>query len=214
MAETEIQQPETETPEHEPLKPRMRRDEVVLLRSVARYRNTVVEFGCGGSTAEFLEHSSAQVVSVESDLAWIDRLRSHPALAEPLGSGRLTLRHADIGPVGAWGRPRGWAQVATWPAYWSDVWMSDELRGVENPADLVFVDGRFRVACALNAAIHLDESGLILMHDFFKRDHYSVLLDHLNVVASAAEMVVLQRSRDFDVRRAVDDLARFAVDVR
>src|SRR3954447_16224486 len=114
--------PTAENLEHEPLKPRMRREELILLRSVAAHRRMVVEFGSGGSTAEFLEHSSARVVSVESDPSWVERLRTHPELSEALASGRLTLQHIDIGPVGAWGRPRGWAQVATWPGYWSDVW--------------------------------------------------------------------------------------------
>ena len=50
--------------------------------------------------------------------------------------------------------------------------------------DLVLVDGRFRVACALKALQHVAVNSTVLVHDFYRaddhginREHYAMLLD-------------------------------------
>jgi hypothetical protein len=196
----------------QPLVPHMTGPELGLLRAVGGHRRFVVEFGCGGSTAEWLRLGAERVVSVESDAAWVTELRDHPDLADALASERLTLVHANVGPTGDWGAPKG--QMQRWPGYWSRIWELPAVVDAERPVDLVFVDGRFRVACALNAALHVEPGTPIVIHDFCKRPHYDPVLKHLAVVAEAESLVVLQRRADFDPARAVDDLARHALDLR
>ncbi len=198
--------------EFPPLKPSMTRDEVVLLTAVASRRESVVEFGCGGSTAVLVGAQIPSIISVESDEAWVSKLRNHPDLGEALETGRLDLIHADIGPVGSWGRPRGTTNVDMWPNYWAAVWDHPTL--TERGPDFVFVDGRFRVACALGAALRVRTNAPIAVHDFWKRDYYHVVLDHLDVVATADELVVLTRKPDFEPARVAIDLGRHVTDVR
>ena len=192
----------------QPLVPHMTDAELALLRAVGGHRRSIVEFGCGGSTAEWLRHGVERIVSVESDPAWVADMREHPELIDAVASGRLTLIHADVGPTGPWGTPTSQAHMARWPGYWSAVW---ELPAI---ADLVFVDGRFRVACALNAALHVDRGVPIVIHDFWNRDYYHAVLKHLDVVAGAESLAVLQHEADFDPARVVDDLAHHALDPR
>lgn len=198
----------------QPLVPHMSDAELGLLRAVGSHRRFIVEFGCGGSTAEWLRRGIDRVVSVESDPAWVAELHDHPDLADAVASGRLTLIHADVGPTGPWGTPQSQAHMARWPAYWSAVWESPAVVEAGRPADLVFVDGRFRVACALNAALHVEHGAAIVVHDFWNRHHYHGLLKHLDVVAGADSLAVLQRRADFTPARVVDDLARHALDPR
>ena len=192
----------------QPLVPHMTTEELGLLRAVGGHRRFVVEFGCGGSTAEWLRLGVERVVSIESDAAWVTELREHPELAGALASKQLTLVHANVGPTGDWGAPKG--EMQRWPGYWSRIW---ELPGV-SAADLVFVDGRFRVACALNAALHVAVGVPIVMHDFSGRPHYHAVLEHLDVVALAGSLAVLQRRADVDPARVVDAIARHALDLR
>ncbi len=192
----------------QPLVPHMTAEELLLLRAVGGHRRFVVEFGCGGSTAEWLRLGVERVISIESDAAWVTDLREHPELAGALASKQLTLIHANVGPTGDWGAPKG--QMQRWPGYWSQIW---ELPGV-SAADLVFVDGRFRVASALNAALHVAAGVPIVMHDFSGRPHYHAVLEHLEVVALAGSLAVLQRRADLDPARVVDAIARHALDLR
>ncbi len=198
----------------QPLVPHMTDAELALLRAVGGHRRFIVEFGCGGSTAEWLRHGVERIVSVESDPAWVRDMRDHPELVDAVASGRLTLIHADVGPTGPWGSPVSQAHMEAWPGYWSAVWESPAIVEAGRAADLVFVDGRFRVACALNAALHVDRGVPIVIHDFWNRDYYRAVLKHLGVVASAESLVVLQHRADFDTARVVDDLARHALDSR
>jgi hypothetical protein len=196
----------------EPLVPHMTDAELALLRAVGAPRRFVVEFGCGGSTADWLRHPAVErVVSVESDAAWVEKMRGHAELADAFTSGRLTLLHADVGPTVDWGTPASREHMDRWPGYWSAVW---ESPAVTEAVDLVFVDGRFRVACALNAALRVGDGALIVMHDFFKRPHYHAVLAHLDIVARADELVVLRRREGFDPVLVVDALARHALDLR
>ena len=196
----------------QPLAPHMTDEELGLLRAVGGHRRFVVEFGCGGSTAEWLRQGVERVVSIESDAAWVTELRDHPDLADALAAERLTLVHANVGPTGDWGAPTG--QMSRWPGYWSGAWRLPAVAGSSQPVDLVFVDGRFRVACALNAALHVGAGVPVLVHDFWNRPHYHAVLEHLDVVARAGSLAVLQRRADLDPARVVDDIARHALDLR
>jgi hypothetical protein len=191
-----------------PLVPHMTAEELGLLQAVGGHRRFVLEFGCGGSTAEWLRLGVERVISIESDAAWVTELRDHPELAGALASKQLTLVHANVGPTGDWGAPKG--EMQRWPGYWSKIW---ELPGV-TATDLVFVYGRFRVASALNAALHVAPGVPIVMHDFSGRPHYHAVLAHLDVVALAGSLAVLQRRADFDPARVVDAIARHALDLR
>jgi hypothetical protein len=161
-------------------------DELALLRDAAADSHLILEFGSGGSTIDFLTHTHADVVSVESNPVWAEFVI---AAVAPVDRTRLNLRYVDIGPVRKWGRPTDNSRHDDWPAYWRDVWGS-----LGDDPDLVFVDGRFRVACALNAALHTDT--VIVMHDFH-RQAYKVVLDHLQVVGNAESLVVMRRRSDF-----------------
>lgn len=65
-----------------------------------------------------------------------------------------------------------------------------------NP-DLALVDGRFRVACALQI-MYESPTTRILMHDFTIRPFYNVVLRFASVRETARTSVVLQMKSDVD----------------
>jgi len=73
---------------------------------------------------------------------------------------------------------------------------------------VVFVDGRFRVACTLTALLRFPKA-TVLVHDW-DQTGYHVLLAHATIVKAAGVLVVLARRQDFDASAAGELLRRYA----
>lgn len=189
------------------LAPAMTTAEQALLRAAALGRRAGLEFGCGGSTGALLEAGLLRLVSVDSDAAWLDRVGADQRCAPALEAGRLRLLHADIGPVAEWGWPANAAALPRWPGYWRDAW---EAAG---EVDLVLVDGRFRVACALAGVPRLAEGAVLLVHDFWSRPRYRApMLRHYDLAGSAGSLALLEPRRPVDAAMLAVDLAAHAFD--
>ena len=155
-----------------------RRDEAewlldALLRPTTR---TYLEWGSGGST-ELVGHlilngavpPSFHAISIESSTKWMTRLRTgSPSLVRAVERGRVQYEHGDMGETGVLGYPLRFdpADRARALGY-----VSLETRMGGRTADVVLVDGRFRLACAVEALAHLsrwrgDDAPLVLMHDY------------------------------------------------
>lgn len=171
----------------EGLTPAMSPAEIRLLREAASRAASAVEFGAGGSTPLLLDTIEGPLVSVESDPAWLARLTGEPVCRAALEAGRWTPMHADLGPVGAWGYPADPRRHADGHLYWNAPWSACAEPG------FVLVDGRFRVACALAALARVAPGGFVAVHDFWGRSAYRVLLEHGELAATAASLVLLQR---------------------
>lgn len=186
-------------------------EEAGLLRDASRDRHHVVEFGCGGSTLLFLENEVGFIDSVESDKAWAARVRGEPRAAAALRSGRLRIHNVAIGRTKAWGYPADEASKSLWPGYPLAIW-SD----LGSPAvDFVLIDGRFRVACALVALLHIGTPALIAVHDFWTRTKaYGEILDFLDVVDRAGSLGVFAPRGDIDQLRLKGILGCYLNDPR
>ncbi|GGJ16347.1 hypothetical protein [Neoroseomonas lacus] len=176
--------------------PRMSRDEIALLRDVVRVSRRVSEFGIGGSTALFLRSGVEKLVSVETDQAWIELMRSDPDVLAALEAGRLHLQHVDLGPVKPWGYPATREKFDQWCTYARAPWPLWE--SLQCDPDLVLVDGRFRVACAARAAeffMRKSRGGgaRILVHDIVaERVGYQKLFNFLEPIQSAGSLFLFQ----------------------
>jgi hypothetical protein len=157
-----------------------------------------LEFGAGGSTFLVLLNSQARVVSVESSAAWLAHMRKHKVIKE--NKKRLHLNRIDVGKTGEWGYPLKHSE--SFPDY------SGKIFAVIQEPDTVFVDGRFRVACTLKTILECKNKPKIIIHDFFNREQYHVLLEFLDVKAQADTMGVfsIKDGIDFDkVRQLYDE---------
>jgi hypothetical protein len=93
-----------------------------------------------------------------------------------------------LGPLKAWGLPVSFQKIANWGNY------SDSIIPYRDQADLILVDGRFRIASALEAINTFNYSGYIIIHDFFNRPYYHYLaLKYLKIVDCADNLVVLKK---------------------
>lgn len=162
--------------------------EVQCLRKHLARARRYLEFGSGGSTAIASAYPITQVVSVETDLAWINKMSAHQGIAKRLEEGTLRFHHVDVGPTATWGWPSDDATAIKWPAYYRDIWL------LEEKFDLILVDGRFRLACALSAILHATPGTKILIHDF-ERDYYHPVLRFVDRVYQVERLAVLRVRR-------------------
>lgn len=171
-------------------------EEVAMFLGYLNNSSSYFEFGCGGSTivAAAFGPKNLNITSVDSSKEWLEAVRVHGMCRARVDADLLTLKFVDIGPTGAWGHPTRSAEESNgaWYLY------SQAITLAGGVFDLVLVDGRFRVACALNAFL-VNPSGKVLMHDFFEpshHNHYKAILAVAEVVERVGTMVQLRRKPD------------------
>ena len=157
-----------------------------------------LEFGAGDSTIYAAGVPSVESIdSIESSPQYVsDHLLNNNLIHNAMERGVLTFHTIDIGETVEWGCPKDSSKRHLWPNYSMSVFTK------ESEHDLAFVDGRFRVACVLNSILNTPPECKILIHDFWNRPQYHVLLDFLNVEERADTMGLFsKREREVDEER-------------
>ena len=155
---------------------------------------TYFEYGAGGTTA-LASAVARSVTTVDLSATWLETVTSSAP-----GARRF---HVDLGPLADWSYPATTDRQEHWPAYAASL---DRVAAADT--DVVFVDGRFRVACALTALLRFPKA-TVLVHDW-DQTGYHVLLAHATIVEAAGVLVVLARRQDFDASAAGELLRRYA----
>ncbi|HVJ50876.1 MAG TPA: hypothetical protein VM689_00330 [Aliidongia sp.] len=166
----------------------------LLARKLATATN-YMEFGSGGSTLMAVRSPARLILTIESDPDWLHKLHANAEIAQAVSHRRLFLTHADIGPVGEWGRPTDESQLKQWPRYYADPFFATEIL-----FDLILIDGRFRVGCALAAAACAPETATILIHDYEFRPQYYLVEKFFDIEETQESLYVLRRRKTVNLR--------------
>ncbi len=172
-----------------------------LLQRYCQSATEYFEFGCGGSTqaaARIL--TSSKVHSVESDLQWIEKVKT----AEP----GIDIHHIDFGPISEFGYPATKDAYDAWPTY-SQAWQT-----VRHKADVVLIDGRFRVACALFICLHPQTAKWILFDDFQTRKEYTCLHDFIDILETVDDMIVFRPKQSLNLEACKQAYEQYKYDPR
>ena len=108
--------------------------------------------------------------------------------------------------MGKWGHPLDKSATEKFAAYPDAPWR------LVDTADVVLVDGRFRVASAVASLKRAGPSTQVVIHDFWNRPDYHVILPLVDCIARVDKLAVFRRKADFSSALA-DDLARQHVNV-
>jgi hypothetical protein len=200
--------PEQGTKEIQIGPPHMWPEEATLFEELLRRTTSgYLEFGLGGSTLMAIRCGVPNIVAVDSDPRWAAAMRSHPEVTPHIASGRVVVLHAPIGAVAEFGAPASVASIRHWPNYIGIPWAEWERQGTF--PDLVFVDGRFRVACCLSVVVAHALLGrgapgpLIVLHDFQpERPYYDKVLSFLEIVEGKQSLQVMRISKGASPMRA------------
>ena len=128
------------------------------------------EWGCGGSTMLAVQSGAHSVISVESDSGWVDLVRGSEPFRQAAMDGRVQIIHADLGPTKKWGYPVNVVSHIQAAGYHTVPWLEATTSFTSDRRVLVLVDGRYRVACALNVALW-SGSGYLVVDDVTDRPH-------------------------------------------
>lgn len=176
--------------------------EIHLFSKYITQSRSYLEFGCGGSTFLTLYISQAQILSIESDPSFIAQLSSYPLIQQDQTSQNPRLRFypIDIGRVGKWGFPIDENYKESFPLYSQKIFTELSSEQIAH-IDTIFIDGRFRVACVLSVLLHCSESVMILIHDFFNREHYHIILEFLTCIERIDTLGVFHPKPNNDTSR-------------
>lgn len=154
-----------------------------------------LEFGSGGSTFLALLHAQVRIVSVESDKNWIEYLKGWKVIDEATKVKRLEFIWVDIGRTGEWGVPLEMEKKSLFPHYSAQVFEK------YTDFDVVFIDGRFRVACFLQTLLHCPKHTKILIHDFNNRPFYHKILEFVDFVDTCDTLAEFKIKDNIDKQR-------------
>lgn len=173
-----------------------------------------LEYGAGASTLAAYD-LNRQFVTVESDQHFLKSVEDACSSRSPDQERDLgVFIHADIGPTGTWGKPLfpSIPRPNRWKSYPYAPWarLGNHFR-----SDLILVDGRFRVACALTVALQQQNSSWLLMFDdYADRREYWATESFLRLRERCGRMAIFEPSPSMDRKAASLALKHYLRDWR
>lgn len=168
-----------------------------MLYSYIGASTNYLEFGSGESTVYASSVPTIKIItSVESSEQFIDEhLKNNADIVDAVTTGKLSFHIVDIGETRNWGYPKDETKKHLWPNYSLSAFRQ------KTDYDLFFIDGRFRVACTLNCILNSSKNSTILIHDFYGRPEYNVVLNFLNTVDKADTLGVFKKKEGIDLEK-------------
>jgi hypothetical protein len=201
-------------PTNADLRPHLFPGEQEVMEKEFRRASSYLEFGTGGSTVLALESGLKRIVTADSDPVFLDKVR---AIAPTCPESDIDFVFCNLGPTGEWGNPVGRDNLINWSQYFTLPWQHFLARN-EVP-DLIYIDGRFRVACALYSILILHvrcnrwfgTKSRLMIHDSLRPEH-SKIKDYAKIVSSANTLAVLEPKKRISADSLVRDLLVFQFD--
>lgn len=163
-----------------------------------------IEYGAGGSTLHAVRMGVRHVVSVDSSKDWIDAVDKHL----PSGA-QVDLLYCNIGQVGAWGHPASNEGVNAYHAYMVAPWKIVQEKLLD--PQLIFIDGRFRVACFLYSLVCASSGTTILFDDYMTRKHYHVVEEFCPRRGNFGRMAVFCVEKQYSLPNIIARIAEYSV---
>ena len=168
-----------------------------LFKTYLKNCNIYFEYGVGESTIWVLENTKSRIISVDTDKKWISKVDISNYKK------RIDINWINLGEIENWGRPKTYEYRKHFIDYISIVW-SFNLK-----ADVILIDGRFRVASFLFSLINAKEGSIIIFDDYNNRPHYHVVEEVLQVYENCGRQVVFKVPEVFNKHLADQLLQKF-----
>lgn len=167
--------------------------------------STLFEFGCGGSTVFAASFTNVKTIhSVDSSLEWINRIKKDATTRK-----KTKFYYIDINSDNErWGYPKDNSKVKMWSQY------SSALKKTGSHADMVFIDGRFRVACALKSFSSMKDDACLMFHDYPHRPHYHIIEKYFQKHKSCSILYTFKKKENINFKEMVCDIQTYETDPR
>lgn len=175
-----------------------------------RQSNSYLEYGSGGSTLQ-AARLGKEFVAVEGDPFYLRAVRKR--ILDDCDEISGDLVYANIGLTGKWGYPLLKTPTATRLRRWKD-YAEKPWRFVKSVPDLILIDGRFRVHCALYSIGKTRNRNVeILVDDYAQRDQYREIEKFADLVQMHGRMAAF-KPKLFDIAHLHSSIAKFSSDYR
>ena len=169
------------------MKPWMKDSEICLFRKYLSKAINYYEFGSGGSTYIASEYENIQrITSVESLYDWITKISEEEPIKKRIDDETLKIIYIDVNAKKL-GKPRNKEKIDNWPLY------SQSILTIDYTPDLILVDGRFRVASALQSYKKLADDGFLIIHDYTNRPQYHIIEKFYDKVINKRTLQVFKK---------------------
>ena len=168
-----------------------------LFKKYLKNCNIYFEYGVGDSTIWVLENTSSRIISVDTDKKWINKVDISK------NKKRIDINWINLGETENWGRPKTYEYRKHFFDYISNVWTFN-LK-----ADVILIDGRFRVASFLFSLINAKEGSIIIFDDYVGRSYYHVVEEILEVYMRCGRQVFFKVPKVFNIKLAEELLQKF-----
>ncbi len=159
--------------------------------------NFYFEYGVGASTNWVLENTQSNIISVDTDKKWIDTINVSNK------SSRIKLNWINLGDLENWGRPKSYDYRERFIDYISNVW------NFKQKADVVLIDGRFRVACFLYSLINAKTNSIIIFDDYNNRPYYHIIEEIIPIYKTCGRQALFKVPKNLNHTLANNMLNKF-----
>lgn len=173
------------------------------LASLLGDSDTYLEYGVGGSTLLAARSGPGTLIGVDSDHRFLTAVGG---AIERAGKNIIWHPvHVDLGPTTYLGYPKTLRVRRQWSGYAIAPWQ------LGLSPDLVLIDGRFRLACALATAAHAAPGTLVVFDDYATRPWYWRAACYLDPVEKVGRAVLLRvrATRSPGLDEAIKTAARY-----
>jgi len=176
---------------------------LAFFNSIILDTRTYLEYGSGGSTVQAAKHVKT-LVSVESDPVF--KLAVERKIAKE-SNAEIHLLSPYIGMTAHWGTPvfgrATPSRIHRWKRYPQAPW-----KVLKEAPDTILIDGRMRVACALESLLHVTRDTRMVVDDYVGRE-YQVIEDFADLIATHGIMAEFRKKKDFDPAMCQERLERY-----
>ena len=150
-----------------------------LFKKHVSQSNFYFEYGVGKSTKWVIENTKSKVIAVDSDQKWINNVSNKNSFDE-----RVKFIWVDLGKLTDWGRPISYNRRDNFISYINSVWTFDIK------ADVILIDGRFRVACFLYSLLNAKKGSFIFFDDYNNRPWYHIVEEVLPIYKKCGRQAI------------------------
>jgi hypothetical protein len=183
------------------MKPQLKKNDEKMFYRYLDNKSVYFEYGSGGSTYQAsIRNNIKKIYSVESDMEWQKKLKR-------------TIKNPNITYIfnEMYTRPNSWGHPGKNATNIQKKNYSDHIRKLskeeQDSIDLVFIDGRFRVACCLKCYDIIKDNCVIAFDDFLNRSFYHIVLEYFDIVEKTEDnsMVILKKKINVNITQEVID---------
>ncbi|AFG36123.1 hypothetical protein [Spirochaeta africana] len=176
------------------LNPALNAAEIDMYSVLLSKTRSVVDFGDPGSTLLAVRHRVKQLFSVQPNPQQLAVLRAIQQISEAEREDRVRFIQPDIGRTNARNKPVDKKRRDDWPLYYTQLW--NELQGII--PDLVYINGVFPLATALEALAHIGPGTQLLLVGGLKHRRQEALQNFCDLTSSVGSLAVYRPRKNYD----------------